>query len=205
MKESASSFSKGRLRLLSAEEIALWLAVTKTVSPRPSSTVPQAPAPPGRGKVQAEQPAPSQPADQTAKAEPKRPPSPRAKTPPLAPIERRLRQKLSRGRMAPDAAIDLHGLRRHEAFLALRDFLSKAQRDGAKLVLVVTGKGGRGLGLESGLFEDEPAGVLRRSVPQWLRDPDYHSIVLGFEEASRPHGGGGALYVRIKRRRPLRD
>ncbi len=62
----------------------------------------------------------------------------------------------------------------------------------------MTGKG-RGAG---GLFEDEAAGVLRRSVPQWLRGPEYHSIVVGFEEASRPHGGAGALYVRLRRRRP---
>jgi DNA-nicking Smr family endonuclease len=205
VKESASSFSKGRLRRLSAEEIALWLAVAKTVSPRPSRVLPQAPAAPARNEVQAEQPAApgaAKPPEKPKAAKPNQnQPALARKIPPLEPLERKLRQKLSRGRIGPDAAIDLHGLTRHEACVVLRQFLTQAQREGAKLVLVVTGKG-RGAGA-GGLFEDETAGVLRRSVPQWLRGPDYHSIVVGFEEASRPHGGAGALYVRLRRRRPL--
>ncbi|VFU07559.1 Smr/MutS family protein [Methylocella tundrae] len=202
MKESASSFGKGRLRLLSAEEISLWLAVTKSVSPRPSSVLPQAPAPPAANGAGVKAQAPLQLA---SKPPPKQPLAERAKAPPLAPLERRLRQKLSRGRVAPDAVIDLHGLRRQEAFVALHQFLTRAQRDGAKLVLVVTGKGGRSLPADSGAFDDDSSGVLRRSVPQWLRGHEYHTIVVGFEEASRPHGGAGALYVRIKRRRPLHE
>jgi DNA-nicking Smr family endonuclease len=111
-----------------------------------------------------------------------------------AAIERRLRQKLSRGRAAPDAEIDLHGMRREEAFVALRKFLLRAQSDGARLVLVVTGKGNRAA---SGDFA---RGVLRNSVPGWLCGPEYQAIVAGFEEAARPHGGSGALYVRLRRR-----
>jgi DNA-nicking Smr family endonuclease len=61
-------------------------------------------------------------------------------------------------------------------------------------VLVVTGKG------ERDSAGEQTPGVLRRSVPQWLRGAEYHSIVVGFEEASRPHGGTGALYVRLRRR-----
>ncbi len=199
MKESASSFSKGRLRLLSAEEIAQWLAVAKTVSPRPTRTLPQAPGAPARSEVPAKQAASHRPAAPSENSQPKASAQKRI-TPPLEPLERRVRQKLARGRIGPDAVFDLHGLSRQDAFVALRRFLSQAQRDGAKLVLVVTGKGGRGAAAEGG--EDAAAGVLRRSVPQWLRGPDYHSIVVGFEEAARPHGGAGALYVRIRRRRP---
>ena len=189
-----ASFGKGRLRRLSAEEIELWLSVAKTVAPRPGSQLPQ-PAPTmHKASPRAEE---NEPKRSAPGQDP--PPKPAAvappKPPPLAPLERRLRQKLARGRTAPDAAIDLHGLRRQEAFVALHQFLARAQRDGAKLVLVVTGKGERG-----GLSEDGSGGVLRRSVPQWLRGAEYHSIVVGFEEASRPHGGAGALYVRLKRR-----
>ena len=124
------------------------------------------------------------------------PPSPvERKAPrPLAPLERRLRQQLARGRAAPDAAIDLHGMRRQEAFAALREFLARAQIAGARLVLVVTGKGERAASAEA------TPGILRNSVPNWLRGADYRAIVLGFEEASRPHGGAGALYVRLRRR-----
>ena len=74
----------------------------------------------------------------------------------------------------------------------MRQFLARAQADGARLVLVVTGKGERpGPGA---------MGILRKSVPHWLRSGEYHSIVAGFEEAARPHGGAGALYVKLRRR-----
>jgi len=63
---------------------------------------------------------------------------------------------------------------------------------------VVTGK--RGALEEPGHWPYE-RGVLKRLTPQWLREPDLRSVVLGFEEAGRAHGGPGALYVRI--RRPL--
>jgi DNA-nicking Smr family endonuclease len=193
VKERISAFGKGYLRRLSPEEIELWLAVAKTVAPRPSSTVPQLPRPDASTA-----PAESRESNRSAppgKTQQQKPPLvQQPKIPPLAPLERRLRQKLSRGRAAPEAAIDLHGMRRQEAFGALRQFLARAQREGAKIVLVVTGKGDR-----SG-SEERTAGVLRRQVPQWLSGPEYHSIVVGFEEAARPHGGAGALYVRIRRR-----
>ena len=116
--------------------------------------------------------------------------------PPLAPIERRLKRELARGRAAIDAALDLHGLTQAEAHQALRGFLRHSQARGARLVIIVTGKGGA---------LDEPGqwpherGVLRRLTPQWLREPDLRSVVLGFEEAGRAHGGSGALYVRLRR------
>jgi DNA-nicking Smr family endonuclease len=197
VKENSASFGNGRLRRLSAEEIELWLAVTRSVAPRAGRPLPNllpAPMPMPNGVsgpregAEVVRIAPGQKPDARQK------PAVRAPIPPLAPLERRLRQKLSRGRAAPDAAIDLHGMRRQEAFIALHQFLLGAQREGARLVLVVTGKG------ERGASEDGTAGVLRRSVPQWLRGPEYHSIVVGFEEATRPHGGAGALYVRIRRR-----
>ncbi len=97
--------------------------------------------------------------------------------------------------MTADAAIDLHGFRQDEAFGALRSFLERAQRDGALVVIVVTGKGGR-----PNLFGEGEIGVLRRAVPLWLALPEFRALVVGFEEAARHHGGSGALYVRLRRR-----
>ncbi len=195
MHESVSSPKRPRIRRLSAEEIELWLHVTRGVARRTGSRLPE---PPEVQKEAAKAPPRDtelKPAVNTqrspAPAEPKAPP---LAPPPLAPLERRLRQKLARGRAAPEAVIDLHGMRRQEAFVALRAFLAKAQSEGARLVLVVTGKGERGA-----LGEGTP-GILRQSVPNWLREPGYHAIVVGFEEAQRPHGGAGAFYVRLRRR-----
>ena len=108
-----------------------------------------------------------------------------------------MRQRLSRGSHPIDAVIDLHGMRQEEAHQALRGFLHGAQRRGDTVVLVVTGKGGAPAG--GSLFEER--GVLRRIVPHWLRLPDLRAVVVGFEEAVQHHGGAGALYVRIRRRR----
>jgi DNA-nicking Smr family endonuclease len=189
--ENFPSAGKPRLRRLSPEEIELWLTVTRGVARRPGSGSPRLPQPRDDAKLQASE----------AENDPRKRASATAplslggcKAPPLAPLERRLRERLARGLAAPEAAIDLHGMRKHEAFAALRKFLARAQIEGARLVLVVTGKG------ERGASGDATPGILRKSVPNWLRGAEYRSIVVGFEEASRPHGGAGALYVRLRRR-----
>jgi DNA-nicking Smr family endonuclease len=187
--ESFPPPGKPRLRRLSAEEIELWLNVTRSVARRPGSSSPRLP----RNDPEPQAYDVGNNLAKGASTETRPSPALRKVPPPLAPLERRLRQELARGRAAPDAALDLHGMRRYEAFAALREFLARAQIEGARLVLVVTGKGVRA---ES---QSEGPGVLRRSVPIWLRRPEYRSIVLGFEEASRSHGGAGALYVRLRR------
>ena len=175
-----------RLRRLSGEEIDLWLSVAERVERRPDSHLPD----------RLPRPAPVAEAALPVARAPEAPvPAKRSLQPaPLAPLERRLKQKLSRGRMTADAAIDLHGLRQAEAFDALRGFLLRAQRDGALVVIVVTGKGGR-----ASVFGEGATGVLRRAVPLWLALPEFRATVVGFEEAARHHGGSGALYVRLRR------
>ena len=123
-----------------------------------------------------------------------------APLPPGAPgLERRERRGLERGTLAIEARIDLHGLYQAEAHAALVGFLLRARAAGHARVLVVTGKGGEGFGgPDRGGFSER--GVLRRSVPHWLRGPELRALVLGFEEAARHHGGAGALYVRLRRR-----
>jgi DNA-nicking Smr family endonuclease len=123
------------------------------------------------------------------------PPPALPKGPPaLSPLDRRTRSRLTRGVVAIDRRIDLHGLTQAAAEVRLKRFLAEAQESGARVVLVITGKGA-----PEGSREER--GVLRRVVPHWLAAADMRSIVVGFEEASRAHGGAGALYVRIRRRR----
>ncbi len=87
--------------------------------------------------------------------------------------------------MPVDAALDLHGMRQHEAHPALHGFLIRAQHQSAKIVLVVTGKGeGRTEGRTGDIHEE--GGVLRRNVPIWLRAPEWRNLVVGFEEAATP-------------------
>lgn len=193
MTRGEKPFRSARFRRLSDEEIEVWLAVAATVERRPGTTLPEILSPPPRPDPPAMPPR-SKPAPTAAPYSPK----PQAQPPRMAPLDRRVKQKLARGRLRADAAIDLHGLRQAEAHSALRHFLHEAHREGARLVLVVTGKGGR-----SGDPFDMTGGavgVLKRSVPHWLGQPDLRAMVVGFEEAGPTHGGAGALYVRLRRR-----
>lgn len=176
-----------RLRRLSDEEIALWTEVARSVSRRRGASLPTL-AKPVQPKASSAPPTPAAAAVPDGKPAKGRPL-------PLAPIERRLKRDLARGRGPIDGALDLHGMNQAEAHQALRGFLRYSQARGAKIVIVVTGKGGP---LGEPMFREE-RGVLRRLTPHWLREPDLRSIVLGFEEAGRAHGGSGALYVRLRR------
>lgn len=191
-----------RRRTLTQGERALWTYVTRHVAPiKPSVTVTDEdiallaaevtpPLPPPRLTAKA--------AENLFQAPAPKAPKPAA-TPPLMPLERRLRQRLARGSHPIEAVLDLHGMRQVEAHERLRRFLMAAQAGGSAVVLVVTGKGGAGTDAAPG--HPGERGVLRRVVPHWLRLPDLRGIVLGFEEAAQHHGGGGALYVRLRKRR----
>ena len=112
-------------------------------------------------------------------------------------MDRRLKQRVARGSEPIDARLDLHGYTQAQAHMALTAFLQRAQRDGARVVLIVTGKGGA----RGDPLTPSERGVLKRQVPIWLALPEFRSIVLGFEAAHVGHGGEGALYVRLRRRR----
>ncbi len=120
---------------------------------------------------------------------------------PLAALEKRLKQKLLRGRIDVDAKLDLHGFYQEEAHDRLINFLIEAQRRQNRIVIVVTGKGSVTSGSRGRDFHfgEAQTGVLRRLVPQWLRAAELRGLVIGFEEAGPGHGGSGALYVRIRR------
>ncbi|MEZ5788473.1 MAG: Smr/MutS family protein [Xanthobacteraceae bacterium] len=120
-----------------------------------------------------------------------------APTPKLAPLPRRERQRLARGRSAIEARLDLHGMTQAQAHAALLRFVQNAQAQDARFVLVITGTGARGSAGERG--------VLRRQVPLWFELPEFRRYVVGFESAHIGHGGEGALYVRIRRGKSVRD
>lgn len=186
-----------RKRVLSEEERALWESVAKQAKPLRKrtrvtkaeivlTTEPTLPATRGPAKRLSNESAPQ--SSQPAKVN--RPPSP----PPLAPLGRRERTHLSRGRIEIDARLDLHGMTQARAHRALLHFLQRASGDGLRFVLVVTGKG-------SSVGQESERGVLRRQVPEWLGLPEFRELVVGFEQAHIGHGGAGALYVRVRRGR----
>lgn len=184
-----------RRRILSAEERALWAHVVKAVTPLRPVAAPGEDAPVAGAEPVL--PAVSEPVEPPAGVRSARQGVAKPALP-LAPLEPKARRRLTRGAEV-DARLDLHGLTQAAAHQRLRLFLLEAQALGHGVVLVITGKGD--LERLGGPQFGEGRGVLRRAVPLWLAEPDLRAVVLGFEAAGRRHGGEGALYVRIRRRR----
>ncbi len=192
-----SSRNGKRGRLLSDDERILWTAVTESIAPLSApqeaikdtddDTVVERKATP---RSAAPKPKRAKSAFAPAAAAP-RPSMP----PPPTPLGRRMKQRVARGQQTIDARLDLHGLTQAQAHAALLRFLRSARAKGARLVLVITGKGSRNLGRS----HENERGVLRRQVPQWFGMPEFRDLVVGFEDAHISHGGEGALYVRVRR------
>jgi DNA-nicking Smr family endonuclease len=179
-----------RRRPLSDEERALWTGFVRSIKPLDQAREPTEAAEPSAGDDQPTLAPPPSPSPAARKEKP-----PAKKAPPLAPLGRRLKQRVARGREPIDARLDLHGFTQREAHAALLRFLHRAQVDGVKMALVVTGKGtGKGA-------RPHERGVLKRQVPMWLSLPEFRSLVVGFEDAHTGHGGEGALYIRLRRAR----
>lgn len=104
-------------------------------------------------------------------------------------LDRRTLERMRRGALPIAARVDLHGLTQTEAHAVLDAFLARAAATGARLLLVITGKGSNG------------DGVLRRLVPRWIQAGAQARRVLRIEPAHARHGGGGALYVYLRRDR----
>lgn len=113
-------------------------------------------------------------------------------------MDKKAFQRLKRGRLLPEARIDLHGMTLDRAQPALTGFILRAHAAGLRLVLVVTGKG---KDRDSGGPIPLRQGVLRHAVPQWLGLSPLAGLVLQITEAHQKHGGGGAYYVYLRRQR----
>jgi DNA-nicking Smr family endonuclease len=176
------SGSRGKSRRLSEGERILWREITRGIAPFRPMTAEEI-------EIASDEKAPPPaiaPAPRPAKPQPLKP---KLDSPPaLTPLGRRAKQRVARGRDTIDGRIDLHGLTQAEAHHALLRFLHTAQTRGAKLVMVITGKGRGG-----------EVGVLKRQVPLWLALPEFRAMVVGFEDAHQRHGGEGALYLRLRR------
>ena len=164
-------------RRLRPEETRLWGLVAATVRPSPGRRAP-------RPSTEERQ---SSPMILAAEALVK--PIPHKSQPAPEDIEPNRKRHIVRGHQPLEARLDLHGLDQDRARLTLESFLRRAQDDGHRSALVITGRGVQG------------DGVLRRRTPEWLSAQHLRGIVAGFSQAHQKHGGDGALYVAIKKKR----
>lgn len=199
--------TRKRPRTLSAEDRKLWSAVTRTVTAARPQKPKNDPAPaPDRhhpkpkhkqsfevsdfriGEAAASAMLGSQPAPSVSE---------RLAHAPVR-MDHGTHKKMLRGKLKPEARIDLHGMTLAQAHPVLTRFILDAYDDGLRLVLVITGKG---------KDRDDPGpipirrGVLKHQVPNWLHMPPLGRVVLDIREAHIRHGGAGAYYVYLRRAR----
>lgn len=113
-------------------------------------------------------------------------------------MDRKAFGRLKRGKLKPEARIDLHGMTLAQAHPALTGFILRSASAGHRLVLVITGKGKP---RDDGGPIPTKFGVLRHQVPQWLSMAPLGSLVLQVSASHVRHGGDGAYYVYLRRPR----
>ncbi len=173
-------------RRLSEEETRAWARVAATVKrigPREASLPDfQAALEAGEAELREEKKPSGKPASRVAA-----PSEPAAPKRPVPPADRGREKRVRRGKLDIAASFDLHGHTQASASRALPGFLIAQQADGARCVLVITGKGREG------------QGVLRRNFLIWLESPEARAMVSGYAESHPRHGGSGAFYVFLRR------
>ncbi len=201
-----------RARPLSPDEHRLWRAVVKDARPLARSRgkiipVPEpvsAPETPHQTKITpVPKPVSSVPRTRSISELIRATP---AAPPPLTGLDRRTSQRLARGQIETEARLDLHGFRQGEAQPALLNFLARSRAQGLRCVLVITGKGESPFArhtLHSTRYHEatDHSGILRGALPQWLGDAQFRVLVAGFQPAHPRHGGGGAFYIWLRKRK----
>jgi len=186
-------------RGLSAEEAALWGRVAATVTPlRPKAPpVPVEPTP-RSSTGPASPPAARPPRPAGAPLPPLK--EDRGQTQPLSPdrgLDASWERKLARAELTPDFTLDLHGHTLDQAHQRLDMGLGQAKAMGARLVLLITGKSRPVDAADRGTRR----GAIRAKVIDWLAAGPHGSDIAAIRKAHRRHGGEGALYLVLKRRR----
>jgi DNA-nicking Smr family endonuclease len=181
-------------RGLSKEEAALWARVAQSVTPLKGRTAPRddalVPAPP-------KAPVPPPPRKPKGRVPPPRPVPPPARPAPDPGLDSHWERRLARAAVAPDFTLDLHGHTLDQAHMRLTQGLSQARAMGARLVLVVTGKPRPVDAADRG----HRRGAIRAKILDWLAAGEHASDIAAIRKAHRRHGGEGALYIVLRRRR----
>jgi len=115
-------------------------------------------------------------------------------------LDRRSALRLKRGKTEIDGRIDLHGMTQEQARSALTGFVISGHRQDRRCLLVITGKGYHPVRDDTDAWRAE-SGILRQRVPRWLEEQPLVGCVLAYSPAQPEHGGSGALYILLKRRR----
>ncbi|HEX2812447.1 MAG TPA: Smr/MutS family protein [Sphingopyxis sp.] len=186
-------------RRLDPDEAALWKKVAATVAPlakRPAPLDPKAPPTikPPKTVVRAAAPA--------AAPRPSSPLPPPRRTWASSTLDGHWDRRLRKGLVRPDMSIDLHGHTLASAQALLDEAIGRALLRGARVLLVVAGRLRPGADRLPQMHGDpRPRGAIRASLPDWLSISPHADRIVALRPAHISHGGGGAVYVILRRAR----
>ena len=103
-------------------------------------------------------------------------------------ISRTDAKRIRSGQVMPTARLDLHGMTKDNARIALRRFIADRQMEKHQHVLVITGKGTAG------------KGVIRQALPNWLDESPLSEQVVAYHTAKPKDGGTGAWYLKLRQK-----
>lgn len=183
-----------RTRRLSAEEQAIWARVARTARPMPGKTLPD--DLPLALDMRAEMEKVVRP---TRASAPLAAPRPAVTRPAVArdTLDGSWDKRLSKGDVAPDITIDLHGETLATAHARLNRGLDAAIRRGDRTILLITGRPA----VDNPRLPPTSRGVIRASVTDWLSVSAYADRIAAIRNAHPRHGGAGALYIILRRAR----
>lgn len=191
-------------RALTPEEKAVWALVARTVKPLSPPRTGEGDQPKAGGGAPAPDPTPFPPPPPPKRIKgrvpaplaPKpAPPKPRTDTP--APLDGSWDKRIAKGTLAPDFSLDLHGSGLDQAYMRLMHGMVQAKAMGARVVLVVTGKPRPVDAADRGTAR----GAIRAKIADWLAASEHASDIVAIRGAHRRHGGQGAIYVVLRKRR----
>lgn len=179
-------------------DFTLWEDVARTVKPLHKVKAKRKPEP--KAKIEAPAAKSESPAKPIMRA-----PAPRHDPPPLTGLDRKSERRMTRGKVEIESRIDLHGTGIERSRERLLSFLVTSRAHGLRMVLVITGKGASPFARHTLHGTDhyhapERQGRLRRVVPDWFHDSEFREHIAGFQPAHPRHGGGGAFYVKLRKK-----
>jgi DNA-nicking Smr family endonuclease len=185
-------------RRLAPDEQALWALVAATVRPLHPGSHPEPPAEGGPLPVRTIDRSGVGPKRTSIAPAPPRSPTPQSRET----LDASWDKQISSGRIAPDVVIDLHGLRREAARQLLYARVAEAWAGGRRVILVITGKGSDPGPSPADLMDGrQTRGAIRADLPRWLGEQGLSTRIAAVRRAHPRHGGSGAAYLILKRRR----
>lgn len=177
------------MRALSPEEQALWAKVTDSIRPLSRDPLPrvEGPPPPPRTAI------PPPIAHKPKGTAPRSPAQVARLRPAIAnSLDSTWDKRLRNGAVQPDRIVDLHGHDLERAWQAIDRALEAAVVNRERVLLLITGHARAGA-------PPVERGRIRAAVNDWLAASRHKERIAAVRAAHRQHGGGGSLYVILRR------